>query len=335
MKTLVTGGGGFLGSAIVQQLHARGDTVRTFQRGNYPQLESLGIQTIRGDLTDAAAVAAAVDGVDIVFHVAAKAGVWGPYNDYHAPNVIGTQNVIQACRDFRVPRLVFTSSPSVVFSGANENQITESAPYPKRYLAHYPKTKAIAEKLVLAANSPELATVALRPHLIWGPGDPHLVPRILARARIGRLSMIGNRKNLVDSTYIDNAASAHLLAADHLSPTAPCAGKAYFISNDEPVPMADLIRRILDAAGIYPVVPTLNSHIAYAAGTAMEITHKLLRLKHEPLLTRFVARQLSTAHWFDLSAARRDLNYLPTVSLDEGMKRLTESLRNGSVKDLR
>ncbi len=186
------------------------------------------------------------------------------------------------------------------------------------------------EKLVLAANSAKgggLATVALRPHLIWGPGDPHLVPRILGRARIGRLSMIGNRENLFDSTYIDNAAHAHVLAVDHLAAGAPCAGKAYFISNGEPLPMADLIRRILAAAGLAPVVPTINSHLAYATGTAMELAHKVLRLKHEPLLTRFVARQLSTAHWFDLTAARRDLSYAPLVTIDEGMRRLAESLR--------
>lgn len=287
---------------------------------------------MQGDITDGAAVNKAVQGVDAVFHVAAKPGVWGTYPDFHNPNVIGTQNILNACRLARVPRLIFTSSPSVVFTGNHENGITESAPYPKRYLAHYPKTKAIAEQLVLAANGAELATVSLRPHLIWGPNDPHLVPRILERARIGRLSMIGNRKNLVDSTYIDNAAYAHVLAAERLNPGSPIAGKTYFISNGEPIPMADLIRRILGAAGIEPVIPTLNQHLAYAAGTAMELTHKLLRLKHEPLLTRFVARQLSTAHWFDISAAKRDLGYEPQVSIDEGMRRLSKSLREKAME---
>ena len=327
MKCLVTGGGGFLGLAIVKQLHSRGHTIRTFQRGRYSELDAHGVESVQGDITDAAAVNAVVQGVDAVFHVAAKPGVWGTYADFHAPNVVGTQNVIAACRSAKVPRLIFTSSPSVVFTGNNENGITESAPYSKRFLAHYPKTKAIAEQLVIAANSGELATVSLRPHLIWGPNDPHLVPRILERARIGRLSMIGNRKNLVDSTYIDNAAHAHVLAAERLAPGSPIVGKAYFISNGEPIPMADLIRRILGAAGIEPVIPTLNSHLAYAAGTAMELTHKLLRLKHEPLLTRFVARQLSTAHWFDISAAKRDLGYEPQVTIEEGMRRLSKSLR--------
>jgi nucleoside-diphosphate-sugar epimerase len=327
MKCLVTGGGGFLGLAVVKQLVERGYAVRTLQRKRYPALETLDVENIHGDITDAATCVHAAEGIDIVLHIAAKPGVWGTYADFHTPNVLGTQNILAACRQTGVKQLIFTSSPSVVFNGADENQITEAAPYAKRYLAHYPKTKAIAEKLILAANSSELATVALRPHLIWGPGDPHLVPRILARARIGRLSMIGNRNNLVDSTYIDNAAFAHILAVEHLAPTAACAGKAYFISNGEPLPMADLIRRILAAAGLATVIPTINPHIAYATGTAMELAHKFLRLKHEPLLTRFVARQLSTAHWFDLSAAKRDLHYQPRVTIDEGMHRLARWLR--------
>jgi len=331
MKYLVTGGGGFLGGAIVKQLLDRGATVRTFQRATYPALAALNVEQVRGDLADPQAIAAAVAGVDVVFHVAAKAGVWGRYRDYHVPNVVGTQNVIEACLRHGVARLVFTSSPSVVFDGSSEEGITEAAPYPRRYLAHYPHTKALAEQLVLAANSAELATVALRPHLIWGPGDPHLIPRILARARTGRLRLVGSRGNLVDSTYIDNAAIAHLQAADRLAPGAPCAGKAYFISNGEPLPMAELVNRILAAAGMAPVIPTIPSHLAYAAGAVLELTHTLIGLKAEPVLTRFVARQLSTAHWFDLSAARRDLGYDPAVSLDEGMKRLSDSL-HGSTR---
>ncbi len=332
MNYLVTGGGGFLGSAVVRQLLERGHHVRTFQRGEYPELAAMGVEAIRGDLADAEKLHSAAAGMEAVFHVAAKPGVWGTYKDFHVPNVVGTQNVIAACKAANVGRLIFTSSPSVVFDGSDESNITESAPYPKRYLAHYPKTKAMAEKLVLAANCETLATVSLRPHLIWGPGDPHLVPRILARARSGRLSMIGKKKNLVDSTYIDNAALAHVLAGERLAPNAPCAGKAYFISNGEPIAMADLIRRILAAAGLDPVIPYIPSSIAYAAGGAMEFSHKLLRLKSEPFLTRFVARQLSTAHWFDLTAARRDLGYQPMVSMDEGMRRLSHALRNGPVE---
>ena len=255
MKCLVTGGGGFLGSAVVKQLVERGDTVRTFQRGDYPELAGLGVEGVRGDLSDAEALCRAAAGLDAVFHVAANPGVWGPYKDFHVPNVVGTQNVISACKVANVPRLIFTSSPSVVFDGSDESNITRSrAPIHEAFIfAHYPKTKAMAEKLVMAASSETLATISLRPHLIWGPGDPHLVPRILARARSGRLSMIGKRKNLVDSTYIDNAALAHVLAADRLASNASCAGKVDFISNGETDRHGEFnSTRILAAAGLDP-----------------------------------------------------------------------------------
>ena len=330
MKALVTGGGGFLGSAIVRRLVARGDTVRTFQRGQYPELDTLGVESIRGDLTDYVAVKKAVCDIDVVFHVAAKAGVWGRYRDYHASNVVGTRNTLEAASGAGVAKFVFTSSPSVVFDGSDENGITEAVSYPGKYLAYYPRTKAEAEKRVLAASSPTFATIALRPHLLWGPGDPHLVPRIVSRAKSGRLRLIGDGQNLVDSTYIDNAADAHLLAADHLFPGAPCAGKAYFLSNGEPLPMAELLNRILAAARMPPLTRSISARKAYVAGAAMECVYRMLNLKSEPLLTRFIARQLSTAHWFDLTAIRRDLGYHPEVSIDEGMRRLAESLRSGT-----
>src|SRR5947199_598803 len=201
MKALVTGGGGFLGSAIVRRLRARGDEVRSFSRGDYPELRNLGVETIQGDLADPEAVTSAAQGCDIVFHVAAKAGIWGPYQEYYRANVLGTQNVIAACRRWHINRLVYTSSPSVVFNGQDMEGVDESTPYPQHFEASYPETKAQAEKLVLEANSDDLATVALRPHLIWGPGDQHLVPRIIARAKIGALRRIGRRPLLVDSIY--------------------------------------------------------------------------------------------------------------------------------------
>ncbi len=326
MKALVTGGGGFLGMAIVRALIQRGDSVRTLQRGHYPELARLGAEMIRGDLTDPSTVESAARGVDVIFHVAARAGVWGSWNDFYLPNVVGTANVIDACLSAGVGRLVFTSSPSVVFDGRDENGIDESAPYPARYLAHYPRTKALAEGRVLHANSREMATIALRPHLIWGPGDPHLVPRIISRARAGKLRIVGSGMNLVDSTYIDNAVAAHLLAADRLSTACPCAGKAYFVSNGQPIAMAELINRILAAAGLPPVTRHISARSAYAIGAILEGVHTLFRIKAEPLMTRFVARQLATAHWFNLSAIERDLGYHPTVSIDEGMRRLAESL---------
>ncbi len=175
MRALVTGGGGFLGSAIARKLVARGDAVRSLARGDYPSLRTLGIETIRGDVADPENVRRAAEGCDIIFHVAAKAGVWGPFADYYRANVEGTRNVISACRALGIHRLVYTSSPSVVFNGRDMEGVDESAPYPAHHEAPYAATKAEAERLVLAANVPDLAVVALRPHLIWGPGDNHLV----------------------------------------------------------------------------------------------------------------------------------------------------------------
>ena len=268
MNALVTGGGGFLGGAIVRLLRQRGDSVRSLARGDYPGLRDLGVEQIRGDLADPEAVRRAVEGCDVVFHVAAKAGIWGPFEDFHRINVEGTRNVIAACRATGSRRLVYTSSPSVVFDGRDMEGVDESAPYAERFEAPYPATKAEAERLVLAANDADLATVALRPHLIWGPGDNHLVPRIIARARAGRLRRIGRRPNLVDSIYIDNAAEAHLLAADRLAPGAPIAGRAYFISQGEPRPLWDLVNRILRAAGVAPVARSVPTRLGPPGGAA-------------------------------------------------------------------
>lgn len=326
MIALVTGGGGFLGGAIVRQLLARGECVRSLSRAHYPSLEKLGVEQFQGDIADALSVHAAVAGCDVVYHVAAKAGVWGPTSEYHAANVVGTQNIIAACRKHAVPRLVFTSTPSVVSSGHDIEGGDESLPYPKAYLADYPRTKAEAEQIVLAANGPDLATVSLRPHLIWGPGDNHLIPRILARARSGKLRQIGNGKNKVDGTYIDNAAAAHLLAADRLAPGSAIAGKAYFISQDEPSPVWPFINQILELAGLPPVTRRIPAWVAYAAGTALESAYALMGRTDEPQMTRFMAVQLSTSHWFRISAARRDLGYEPTVTTEEGLTRMGEWL---------
>ena len=326
MRVLVTGGGGFLGGAIVRRLVARGDQVRSFARSEYPKLVELGVEVHRGDLCDAEAVAAATLGCERVFHVAALPGVWGAYEEYYRTNVVGTDNVLAACRRHGVKRLVYTSTPSVVHTGGDIEGGDESLPYAAQYSAHYPRTKAIAERRVLEANDGKLCTVALRPHLIWGPGDNHLTPRILAHGRAGRLRLIGKRPNLIDTVYIDNAADAHILAAERLEPGAACAGKAYFISNGQPLPLAEITDGILAAAGLPPVTRRIPAPLAYAVGALAELVYGLLRIRKEPPLTRFVARQLSTAHWFEISAARRDLGYEPSVSIGEGLRRLAESL---------
>jgi len=322
MKVLVTGGGGFLGKAIVRLLLERGDEVRSFSRREYPELTKLGVKHCCGDLDDAAAVARSAAGCDLVFHVAAKAGVWGPYEEFYRANVVGTHNVIAACREHDIPRLVYTSSPSVVFNGRDMEGVDESAPYPEHFEAFYPQTKAEAEQLVIAANGAGLATVSLRPHLIWGPEDNHLTPRILERGAQGALRRIGKRECLVDTIYIDNAAQAHLQAAEHLSAGSSVAGKVYFISQGEPLPVWYVVDRILAAGGIPPVRGTISPRLAYAIGWSLEKIYALLRLSGEPRMTRFVARELSTAHWFDINAARNDFGYRPRVSIDEGMERL-------------
>jgi nucleoside-diphosphate-sugar epimerase len=303
-------------------LRDRGDEVRSYSRGTYPSLGKLGVQQIQGDLCDRNGLREAAAGCDIVFHVAAKAGIWGPYEEYHAANVTGTENVIAACRANSINRLVFTSSPSVVFDGSDVEGGDETLPYPSRFEAHYPQTKAMAEQLVMAANSPELATVSLRPHLIWGPGDNHLVPRIIEKGKSGRLRRIGDRPCPVDTVYIDNAAKAHLQAADRFSPGSAVSGKAYFISNGEPLPLWDIVNRILSAAGIPPVERSISLPMALMAGAACETAWRVFGLKGEPPMTRFVAHELATAHWFDIAAARRDFGYTPDVTIDEGMKRL-------------
>jgi len=322
MRALVTGGGGFLGGAIVRKLVERGDSVRSLSRGDYPKLRALGVETIRGDVADRDVTSCAVRGVDVVFHVAAKAGIWGDRQDFVRANIDGTRNIIEACRAHGVDKLVFTSSPSVVYGGGDIEGADESLPYPDHFDAFYPETKAEAERLVLSQNEPNLATVALRPHLIWGPGDNHLIPRIIARAKAGRLRKIGHRPNRVDSIYIDNAAEAHLLAGDKIEPGSPIAGKVYFLSQGDPWPLWDLVNGILRAAGLPPVTRSIPPGLASFAATLMETAHRTLRRPGEPMMTRFLVHQLSTAHWFNIEAARRDLGYEPKISINEGLKRL-------------
>ncbi|MEM7027100.1 MAG: NAD-dependent epimerase/dehydratase family protein [Pseudomonadota bacterium] len=327
MKALVTGGGGFLGGAIVKQLLEKHWSVKTIQRGDYPHLREWGVETYRGDLVDKKHVLEATKDCDVVFHVAAKAGVWGSYQDYYRANVIATENILAACKELDIAYLVYTSTPSVVFDGHDEIGIDEDTNYPEQFFNAYQETKAKAEELVLTANTENLKTVALRPHLIWGPDDPHLVPRVIQRASAGKLKLVGNGQNKIDSCYIDNAALAHVLAAEELMKEAKCSGKAYFISNDEPLAIADLLNRILACANISPIDKSVPSDIAYAIGACLETAYKILRIKNEPIMTRFVAKQLSTAHWFDISAAKKDFAFYPKITIEQGMQRLKQSLK--------
>ena len=326
MKVLVTGGGGFLGSAICRQLLARGDEVIAYQRSSCDALEKLGAQVIQGNITDAELLNSASHGVDAVIHTAAKAGLSVLYDDFYHPNVTGTENVINACLDNAIHKLVFTSSPSVTHADGDIEGADESLPYARDYKSPYPATKALAEQQVMATNCAELHTVSLRPHLIWGPGDNHLLPHLLQRASSGKLRLPGADK-LIDTVYIDNAASAHLLALDKLdSRPGTVGGRTYFISNDQPMSQRQIIAGLLKAAGLEVDIQPISPGIAIAAGTLLETGWKLFRLKSEPPLTRWSAEHLSTAHWYDISAAKRDLAYTVEISIAEGFKRLAASL---------
>ena len=325
-KVLVTGGGGFLGSAIVTRLVERKYHVRSFSRNRYPELSSMGIEQIQGDICNKSEIGQALRGVDLVFHTAAKAGIWGDYSDYYRTNVTGTQNVIAGCKKHHISRLIYTSSPSVVFNGTDMEGVNESVPYPATYHAYYPQTKAIAEQVVIKAAGQGLMTIILRPHLIWGPGDKHFVPRIIARAN--RLVRVGNGKNLIDTVYIDNAADAHILAADALEKNPILSGNIYFISQGDPVPLWDMINHILKAAGLAPVRRSMPRNMAWLIGVMLEWVYRSFNNSKEPQMTRFLADELAKAHWFDISAARKDLGYAPRISIKEGLRRLERWLQN-------
>jgi nucleoside-diphosphate-sugar epimerase len=315
----------------VEALLAEGAEVTALARGAYPALEALGVRCVRADLSDAAAVSRAVRGHEVVFHVAAKAGVWGPYAAYRAVNVEGTANVIAACREHGVRRLVHTSSPSVTFDGKDHVRVKEDLPIADRFLCSYPRTKAEAEVLVRAANDDQLATCILRPHLIVGPRDPHLVPRLLRRGRAGRLAVIGDGTNEVSITWVENAADAHLAAARTLAPGAPHAGRAYFLSQRQPVRLWDWIGELFAGLGLPPVERRLSLRTAYAAGTVLEGLWRLFRRPGEPPMTRFVALQLATSHSYDPSPASEDFGYVERVPTADATRRLVEHLQKNGI----
>ncbi|MEP3477668.1 MAG: NAD-dependent epimerase/dehydratase family protein [Fuerstiella sp.] len=320
MRALVTGGGGFLGQYLVEQLLSAGHEVRVFSRGAYPELTRLGATVVQGDLRNAPAVSDACATIEAVFHTAAIPGIWGSWQTYHDINTVGTQNVIDACRRHRVPRLIHTSSPSVVFDGSDHIDANESLPYPTKWLCHYPHSKALAEQFVLAANSDDLKTVSLRPHLIWGKRDNHLIPRLLQKARSGRLRIVGNGENQVSMINVENAAAAHVQAERELRGSAKCQGKAYFINEEERVNLWNWINEILGRAKIAPITKQISATSAYRIGAALETIWKVL--PGEPPMTRFVASQLATSHVYRIQNAINDFGFHPIISVEDGMQKM-------------
>lgn len=326
---LLTGASGFVGGKIAERLLGEGRRVRAYTRRPLPELEARGVEVVIGELHDTAALRRACAGTTTVFHVAARVGVWGPAEEYHRVNIDGTAALLAAARETGVARFIFTSSPSVVYSGGDLRGVDESAPLCTAAPCAYPTSKAAAELLVRAANSPQLRTVALRPHLVWGPGDPHLVPRIVALARAERLRIVGTGENRVDLTHIDNVVSAHLLAERALAATnAPAAGQAYFITNGEPVALWPWTNDLLLRVGAMPIRRRISRRRAAAIGAVYEALWTLLPLGGEPPMTRFAAKELATDHWFSIEAARRDLGYSPQVTMAAGLESYLASLRD-------
>jgi nucleoside-diphosphate-sugar epimerase len=324
---LVTGATGFLGSHLLARMRAAGRPITIVSRSPRPELAAQGIRVVVGPLHDSAVCADAVRGAATVYHVAARVGVWGAYDDFYRDNVLATRALLAAASSASVARFIHTSTPSVVYNGLDLAGADESLPLTTACPSPYPLTKAIAEREVLAAHSDTFRTCALRPHLIWGIGDPHLVPRILARAAAGRLRIVGRGKNLVDMIHVENATDAHLLAESALDAGSAC-GRAYFITNGEPINLWHWIDDLL-AALDRPRLPArrIPLPVASALGAACELAWRALRRDGEPPMTRFIAAELAKHHWFDLSAARRDLGYNPRVSMAEGTRSLVQHLR--------
>ena len=315
MRVLVTGASGMLGRATAHALVARGDEVTVLQR----RPAGLDCREVLGDVADPEAVQRAVAGQDAVLHLAAKVDVTGPWPEYQRANVTGTETVVAACRAAGVGRLVQVSSPSVAHGGSALVGVGAGAADPARARGNYARSKAAAELAALAADSPSLAVLAVRPHLVWGPGDTQLVARIVDRARTGRLPVIGTGAALIDTTYVDNAAAALVAAVDACGRVH---GEALVVSNGEPRPVGEVLTRLCWAAGVPAPRRRVPFGVAWAAGGAVEGWWGLTKRRDTPPLTRFLAEQLATAHWFDQRRTREALGWTPQVSLDEGFARL-------------
>jgi 2-alkyl-3-oxoalkanoate reductase len=327
-KALVTGGSGFLGRAIVRRLAAKGIEPVVVDRKFGRELDGPDIR-FQGDIRDEKFLIEASRGCDIVFHTAAKKGGWGVEEEFHAVNVEGTRNVINACLANQVPNLVHTSTAKVVFTGNEVCGVNEKTPCATKFLSHYAHTKMLAEKLVLEANSEQLQTTVLRPGLLWGVGDTAFVPWLVKQGSQGGLKIIGDGRNLVDICHVENAAAAHLAAAASLETSGRAAGEAYFITQGEPVIFWKWINKFLSQLELPVVEESVSFQKAYRTGFILEGVHKLLGLPEEPRMTRYLAQSLARSQWYSIDKAERDLGYEPLISTAEGLRRTVEWVRSG------
>jgi nucleoside-diphosphate-sugar epimerase len=325
LKILVTGGTGFLGKRLVRTLLARGDSVRVLGRNACvcAELASFGARDIvRADLRDGDAVRRACAGMDVVCHAGALSAPWGPRAQFHAVNVGGTAHVIAGCRDHNVRRLVYVSSPSVVFNGQDQTGLPDDAPYPRRFASVYSETKKLGEDLVGTARN-DLETVIIRPKAIFGPGDTSLLPRLLNAAARGRLPQIGDGANRIDLTYVDNVVHALSLSLESHA----AVGNTYTITGGESVRLWDVVRTLLGRLGYRNELRRVPLRTAYAVAALLEAASRVTG--REPLLTRYTVAVLARTQTYDISAARRDLDYAPLVSVTEGLEHTVAALLRG------
>lgn len=324
MKVLVTGASGFLGRAVATRIADAGHEVTTLQRR---PSGVTGARDIAGSVTDPSIVRTAVEGQDAVVHLAAKVSLAGDPAEFTRVNIDGTRELLEAATAAGVTRFVQVSSPSVAHVGHALVGVGAERADPEGTHGHYARTKAAGELLALSYDAPGFAVVAVRPHLVWGPGDPQLVARIVDRARRRRLPILDKGAALIDSTYVDNAADAMLAALERAQ---EAHGRALVITNGEPRPVAELLGGMCRAAGVPAPSWSVPSSVARAAGSVVERIWAWRRREDEPPMTRFLAEQLSTAHWFDQRETREILNWEPRVSIDEGLARLADHYRHAS-----
>jgi len=320
VKVLVTGASSLIGRHAVRRLVDRGDAVTTFQRNP----AGLNTREVLGSVDDPTAAAEACSGQDVVIHLAARVGVTGRWEDYESVNVRGTVVVLEQARANGVQAFVHVSSPSVAHSGDPLVGSGAGPADPEDARGHYATSKALAEQHALAASSVAMPVVAIRPHLVWGPGDTQLIGRIIERALSGRLALVGAGTALIDTTCVANAADALVAAVDQ----APgLGGRALVVSNGEPRMVQEVVSRIVRVAGLDWSPRHVPARLAVVAGHIVEAAWERLDRNDDPPMTSFLAEQLSTAHWFDQRETRDALGWRPSVSLDSGFVELEQWFR--------